>query len=297
MFTHQKKILLLFALLFFTVSVACSTSSIPFIGGEPEAEAAPTVNPADLEIMIAEAAATKVAQTLEAIPTNTATSIPTETPVPSPTPIPPTSTPTEVDYPNTGSTFEENDDGVMVYTDFVGAYTVNLPAKWLAMRPGEEEYTEALTLLEASVPEIEASLQAIESFDPDTFRLVALDTREGHYNGGFVGNINLVLSEETDASLEEFFAASVLGLPESLPGVLIISSDITATSSGVPVAFIASERDIVTDTGQDVRLYQKQALFMVKNRSLIVSFTSTVDFKDQILEDFDMMVDGFERLN
>ena len=69
MFAHQKKALLLFALLFFTVSVACSTSSLPFISGEPEAEIAPTVNPADLEIMIAEAAATKVAQTLEAIPT------------------------------------------------------------------------------------------------------------------------------------------------------------------------------------------------------------------------------------
>ncbi len=297
MFTHQKKVLLSFALLFLTVSVACSTSSLPFIGGEPEAEAAPTVNPADLEIMIAEAAATKVAQTVEAIPTNTATSVPTETPIPSPTPIPPTSTPTEVDYPSTGSALEENDDGVIVYTDYTGAYAIELPAKWLAMRPGEEEYTEALALPEASVPEIQASLLAIESFDPDVFRLVALDTREGHYNDAFVSNINVVLSEETDASLEEFFAASVLGLPESLPGVLIISSDITATSSGVPVAFIISERDIVTDTGQDIRLYQKQALFMVKNHSLIVSFTSTVDFKDQIIEDFDMMVDSFRFLD
>ena len=292
MFAHQKKVLLLFALLILSISVACSTSSIPFIGGEPEAEIAPTINPLDLEIMIAEAAATKVAQTVEAIPTNTVTAIPTETPVPSPTPIPPTNTPTEVDYPNTGSELEEN-EGVKIYTDYVGAYTITLPTRWLSLRPGEEEYTEALALPEASIPEIQASLLAMENFDPNTFRLVALDTREGHYNDGFVSNINFLLGEETDSSLEETFAASVLGLPETLPGVLITSADITITSSGVPVAFIVSERDQVTATGQNISLYQKQALFMVKNHSLVISFTSTLDFKDQIIEDFDAMVDSF----
>ncbi|MBT3713244.1 MAG: hypothetical protein HOG15_07835 [Anaerolineae bacterium] len=297
MFAHQKKVLLSFALLFFTVSVACSTSSLPFIGGEPEAEIAPTVNPADLEIMIAEAATTKVAQTLEAIPTNTATSIPTETAVPSPTAIPPTSTPTEVDYPNTGSALEENDDGLTVYTDYTGAYSLSVPAHWLALRPGEEEFVNAFLLPEAAAPEIQKSLGAIQSFDPNTYRLIILDAQDGHYSSGFVTNINVVLGDNGGASLEEVFAANVLGMPDNLPGAVITSSNISETSSGEKVGFIIFEQDAATDAGAIIRIYQKIAIFVIENHSVVISYASPVDFKDQIIEDFDMMVDGFGLLD
>ena len=105
MFTQQKKILIPLLMGILIISLACETS-IPFLETTSEADEVVAIDPLALETMIAEAAASKVAQTLEALPpTNTATPLPTETPVPSPTAteIPPTSVPTEVDYPATGS--------------------------------------------------------------------------------------------------------------------------------------------------------------------------------------------------
>ena len=288
---------LLFGVLF--LSIACAIPSLPFLETAPESEPAPTIDPMALETMIANAAAEKVAQTLAAIPTNTLTPIPTETPTPSPTAteIPPTSTPTEVDYPETGSDLQEDDDGSITYLDYTGAYSANIPAEWLALRPGEAEYSAAWTMPEASTPEIRSSLEAMQSLDPSIFRIFILDLKEGHFNNGHVTNINFVLSLETEASLEEAFAQSVLELPDAIPGLVVTESEIAETSSGIHFGCIVSEWDTTTDAGQTIRVYQKQAIFMVKNRSLIITFTSTVDFKDQVLDDFETMVDEIELLD
>lgn len=294
--TGRKKWLLPLLMGILLVSMACATS-IPFLGTTPEVE---EVDPSELETMVADAVAQKVAQTLEAMPpTNTATPLPTETPTPSPTAteIPPTSTPTEVDYPETGSDLQKEDSGLTTYLDYTGAYTVKLPAEWLALRPGEVEYTEAWTMPEASTPEIRSSLEAMQSLDPNIFRLFALDIKEGHYNNGFVTNINFVLSLETPASLEETFAQKILKLPETATDLVVTSSDITETSSGESVGIIETQWDEESASGETVSLYKKYAVFMVKNRSLIITLNSTVDFKDQVLQDFDTMVDGFELLN
>ena len=295
MFIQQKKFTLPLLMGFLLISMACATS-IPFLNSEPETAPAEAPDQNAIQTMIADAVNQKVSQTLEAIPP---TPLPTETPLPSPTAteIPPTSTPTEVVYPETGSKVQENDDGSTTYFDYTGAYRVDIPAQWLAIRPGSIEYNAAWLLPEASVPEINASLQAMQSFDSNIFRIFALDVQEGHYSDGFVSNINFVLDHQNTASLEETFAQSVLALPDAISGLAVTSAEITATSLGVPVGIIESEWDAEGNTEQVIRIYQRQALFAVRNSFLIITFTSTVDFKDQLLGGFEIMVDGFEILD
>ncbi|MCP4141982.1 MAG: hypothetical protein GY755_17180 [Chloroflexi bacterium] len=299
MSNHQKKSLFFLTIGVFLISVACATS-IPFLGTTPENTEVPTLNPLDLEIMIAEAAGTKVAQTLEAIPTNTATPIPTETPLPSPTVIPPTSTPTEVDYPDTGSALEENDEGVTVYTDYEERYKISTPLEWLALRPGEEEYLAAWTLPEAAEPEVLEILQLIEKQDPNVTRLTLWDLRDGHYSNGFVNRMSLAFDtpfDNSDMFLEEYFAATVIDLPKAIPGLLITSANISETSSGMPVALVASEREISTNTEKTFYLYQKQALFKINERFLVISFASTEPFREQVEQEFDAFVDDIALLD
>jgi hypothetical protein len=82
-----------------------------------------------------------------------------------------------------------------------------------------------------------------------------------------------------------------------LPGAVITSSNISETSSGEKVGFIIFEQDAATDAGAIIRIYQKIAIFVIENHSVVISYASPVDFKDQIIEDFDMMVDGFGLLD
>jgi len=300
MFTHKRKFTIPLLMGFLLLSLACATS-IPFLESSPEAAPVEEVDPNAVQTMVADAVDQKVAQTLAAMPpTKVPTSTPTETPIPSPTvtEIPPTSTPTEPSHPESGNALEENDAGSLTYIDYAGAYRVNIPANWLAIRPGETEYDEAMLLTEDSIPEIRQSLEELRDLDPNIFRLFVLDAQDGHYSSGFVSNINFVLSDEGDASLEEIFAQSVIALPGTISGLNIISADITTTALGVAIGTIETEWDLKDDdTGQVIRVYQKQALFVIQKRPLVITFTSTVDFKDQILEDFNIMVDGLELLN
>lgn len=294
----RRKIPFLLAFLLF-LGMACAVPALPFLGGDEAAAPLSEVDEASLATMVADAAAQKVKQTLEAMPpTLTPTKTPTETPIPSPTAteIPPTGTPTEVDYPATGSDLEEKDDGTTRYRDYAGGYEIHIPVVWLALRPGEEEYTQAWSLPEASDPAVQNSLREMQSLDPGVYRLFALDIREGHYSNGFVTNLNFVLGTESEASLEETFAESVLTLPDAVPGTVVIDSSLTETEAGIPYGNIESERELQGTAENPLTLYQKQAIFMVKKRPLVITFTSTTDFKDQVIGEFDAMLNTFSLL-
>ncbi len=300
MVLKNKKYLVLTG--FLLISIACSTS-IPFLGTTP-AEAPTEV--ANLETMVAAAVVEKVAQTLEAMPkTNTPTPPPSETPLPTKTPLPtetllpsptatnlpPSPTPTSGDYPETGDNLVEGEDGKYAYFDYTGAYKIEIPEGWLPIRPGAEEYDAAWLLPEASSPEVRHALESMQSLDQNIFRIFILDTREGHYDEGIVSNINLLLDYQNHASLEEVFAQSVLNLPKSIPGLIVTSSNIIKTSSGIPYGIIISEWEKEDGTGNITHLYQQQALFSLNDKALSITFTSTQDFNNQILQDFEKLVD------
>lgn len=295
---RRRSLLFLGAFLLLLVS-ACAVPNLPFWGGAEEAAPTSAVDEAGIETMIADAVARKVTQTLEAMPsTATATATPTETPLPSSTPteVPPTSTPTQEPYPKSGSVLKKMDESGTLYQDYTGGYEIHIPAEWLALRPSEQEYTQAWSLPVASHPAVRNSLQQMQSLDPNLYRLFALDIREGHYDNGFVTNINFVLSLESEASLEETFAQSVLDLPEAVPGTVITASGLSQTETGIPFGMIESEREIQNADEEPIQLYQKQVIFTVNARALVITFTSTTAFKDEVIEEFETMLNSFSPL-
>ena len=302
MATKNKKHLIPLLMGFLIISIACSTA-YPFL--ERSSTKEPISDSKALETMIAEAIVEKVAQTLEAIPatiTPTAppseTPLPTETPLPSPTATepPPSATPTSGSYPTSGDDLKRGEDGNYIYLDYTGAYLVNIPEGWLPIRPESEEYDSAWLLPEASSPEIRNTLESMQSLDQNIFRIFILDIQEGHYDEGIISNINFMLDYQSHASLEEIFAQNVLDLPKSIPGLIVISSNIIETSSGIPYGTIASEWGADDGTGATINIYQEQALFSINDKVLIITFTSSANFKDQILSDFETLVNDIEIL-
>ena len=291
MFTSKKNFIVPLLLVLLFLSLACATS-IPFLDTNSP-EAAPTeIDPFAIETMIANAVEQKVAETLAAIPPTkipTATVINTATPLPTATEIPPTLTPTEIVFEGSGNEITENENDSLLYIDFIGGYQVNLPPNWMALRPSSTEYDEAWLLPEASVPEIGASLEAMRNLDANIFRLFLLDTQEGHYSNGFVNNINFVLDTESEASLEEAFAQSVLALPEAISGLILTTANLSETAQGLPVGLISSE----WDAAENLRIYQQQAVFIVNNNPLVITLSSSAEFEAQTADIFKIMVDNF----
>jgi len=288
----QKKSTLALTLVLSFVMIGCAVPAIPFLDTASEPVPAPTMIDADtLATLVADSVAQKIAQTLEAMPpTPQPTATATEPPPPTATPteIPPTATATPIEYPDSGSDLipEEN---TYVYYDYSTGYGLTTPANWLAVRPGEVEYAEAWGLPVAAYPAVSSALQSMQSLDPNTFRLFVLDVQEGHFENSYLSNISLITYPANGASLDELFAASVLSLPEQIPGLLITDSNIVE-NDGERMGSITSEWDSQLAAGATLRIYQQQAIFVFSERSLIVTLSSPVEFKDEILTDFEAIV-------
>ena len=296
---HKKQISA-FSLLIIILMTGCALPAIPFLDSAPAADPIPTmVDDATLSTMIADAAAQKVAQTLEALPpTPQPTATMTETPLPTATPteIPPTATATPIEYPETGSDLVPEGD-TFAYYDYSNRYMLTVPANWLPIRPGEVEYAEAWGLPVAAYPEVSSALQSMQSLDPNTFRLFILDTQEGHFDDSFLSNINLLATPANGATLDEIFAQTVLELPTTIGGLIVTDSNITEDDDGNRMGIVISVWDSEFVSGETMRIYQKQAIFLFDDAALIVTFTSRADFKDTILEDFDKMIESLIALD
>ncbi len=290
----QKKWIIPFTLLTIILTIGCAMPTLPFLDSAP-ANTAPTAVDADtLATLVADSVSQKVAQTLEALPpTPTATALPTETLLPSPTPteVPPTATATPIEYPETGSELLDG-ESARLYYDYSGNYMVTLPIDWLAARPGEVEYAEAWGLPVAAYPEVKTALQGMQSLDPNTFRLFVLDTQDGHFDDGFLNNINFLSSPENEATLDEVFAKNVLGLPDTIPGLIVTDSRIEEHSSGARMGTVTSEWETQSTGDESLSVFQKQAIFVIEGRALVITFTCTVDAKDTTLPEFDALLDS-----
>lgn len=271
----------------------CAMPAIPFLDNAPEA--APTAIDADtLATLVAEAAAQKVAQTLEAMPP-TAAPTATVTNTPTPTEVPPTATPTAIDYPDEGSALIAKGNAY-VYYDYNTAYKVVIPEFWLPIRPGEVEYAEAWGLPAAAFPTVNSALQSMQSLDPNTYRLFVLDIQEGHFEEDFLSNINIVSAPANGASLEEIFAQSVLELPDAIPGLVVTDSNLEEREDGQPYGFITAEWDSQLGSGNPLRVYQHQVIYLLNDTTIVLTLSSTTDFKDEISADFEAMVASFDPL-
>lgn len=290
----QTKRIVPLSLLSLFLVLGCAVPAIPFLDSAPTEPAPITIDADTLATMVADAAAQKVAQTQQAVPPTvqpTATTFETLLPTATPTEIPATETATPLVLPETGSALIPVENAHLYY-DYTGDYMLTTPANWLTVRPGEVEYTEAWGLPISAYPEVKTALQNMQSLDPNSFRLFVLDTQEGHFDNSFLSNINLLSAPANGATLDEIFAQSVIDLPEAIPGSLVTDSGISEHVNGLRMGVITSEWDSQLAYGETLRLYQKQVIFVISDRSLIITFTSTADFKDTILADFDTMVDN-----
>lgn len=267
------------ALLLLTTVLACVVPGLPVAS-----QSAPTAD-TRLEIMVAETVSAALEQTQQAIPTSIIAATPTSTPMPTDSPTPETD--------SSGSALAKLEDGSTHFTDTLVGYEITVPTDWLAIRINQQEYLDAWLLPELSDPAMQRSLSSIENLDPNELRLFALDLQEGHAEIDFVTNINFFWNKSSDMSLEndEDLKTEAASLPEALPGLEVTASELSATSSGIPIGVITSKTPITTVDGVNVELFQKQVFVKAKVGVLIITLSTTEELKQTILPQFDAMIE------
>jgi len=300
------------ALMFLATIVACvvpglQTASTPI--------PASTVDPAQIDAMVAETVSVAMVQTEQSMPSPAPTPMSTSTPDSAITSTP-TSTPTKATPQTTTSqatsqatatpqvtpqtnlsqsTLTKQSDGSMLFADDRAGYSVKLPADWLAVRVNGEEYQPAFSLKETSNTNIQQSLLSIKGEDPNAFRLLAVDTQAAHIQNDFVSDIRFVLDEKKSISLST--DADLQAIAQKIPASATVfrfevtSVKIITSGNGTKFGVIESKSSFTNPAGANVPLYQKQVFFNAKTGTQSITLTTLSDLQGTILRIFDTMLE------
>ena len=281
-----------FIAMIFLATIAC------VVPGLPTASApvfAPTVDTGPIETMVAGTVSAAITQTALAQPTSTPTSTATATATATATSTP---APTETPTPQAQSTLTKQADGSILFADARAGYQIKLPAGWLAVRVNEQEYLDAFSLEEAANTNIQQSLLSIQTEDPNTFRLLAIDTKAAHIQNDFVTDMRFVLDEKkaislsSDADLKAF--ADKVSASATVFRFEVTSVKIVTTASGTKLGVIEAKSSFENAAGANVAIYQKQVFFNTKSGTQSIIFTTVTDLKQTTLPAFDTMLETID---
>jgi hypothetical protein len=266
------------ALTFLATIIACAVPGLPTVSAPASA---PIVDTGRLETMVAETVSAAIAQTEQARPTPT---------------LVPTSKPTQTATPETitsGSMLTIRDDGSTVFTDERAGYEITLPDGWLALRINEQEYNDALTLAEAADPNIQETLLGIKTQDPNTFRLLAIDTQDGHIQSEFVTDIHFIWDEQMSFDSIEDLQAIAEELPNAPTAFRFEVTTVQTIIAPNRIQFgvIEAKSSFTNTSGDEVNIYQKLVFFKGKTGTQSIIFTTTDGLKETTLPAFDAMLE------
>ncbi|MBL8080272.1 MAG: hypothetical protein JNM55_20045 [Anaerolineales bacterium] len=257
------------------------------IPGQGTASApAPTVDPAQLDAIVAETVAAVLQQTALA---PTATQPATAT-------IEPAAELSVTTTPLPQSSITNQADGTSFYVDEKAGFNVTIPAGWLPVRIDQLEYYDAFSLPQAADPTVQSALMDINDLDPKVYRLFIFDLQDGHLQSGFVNNVNIVWDQGSSISLktEDDIKATAESLPSVVPGLVVKSASVSKTLSDILIGVILSEVPAKNKDGADLVLVQKQVLLNVKDGLLVFTFTTEQGIKDATLPFFDTLVESIQ---
>lgn len=265
------------ALTFLATMIACVVPGLP-IAADPAL--APILDTGQLETMVAGTVSAAVAQTEQARPTLT---------------LVPTSMPTQTAIPAnlSGSTLSAQADGATVFTDERAGYQITIPDGWLAVRVNQQEYFDAVTLPEAANPNIQETLLGIKTADPNIFRLLVIDTQDGHIQSEFVTDIHFIWDEQLSFnSIEDLqVIAEKLSAATSAFKFEVTSVQTIIAPSGIQFGMIEARSSFTNASGVDVPIYQKQVFFKAKTGTQSIIFTTVDGLKETTLPVFDAMLE------
>ena len=246
--------------------------------GQP---AVPAFDPNSIPTMVVLTANAAMAQTAAAA-SRTPTPLPTESATPTPR------------ISLSGTSLFLRDDQTTVFTDHRTGVELIVPPGWLAVRVNEPEYYDAWGLPELSDPAFQHALTNIQKVNPNEVRLTILDPQDGHLLDGFVTNIGLFWYENNDFSLEsdKDLLVSADSLSENMPGLKVVSSKLSANSSGIPIGTNTFKRSVKNAEGENEVIYFKQVFVKTRTGVLTITLTTPEDLKEIVFPTFDAMIEA-----
>lgn len=215
-------------------------------------------------------------------PTPTATFTPTPTFTPSPTPTStPTHTPTATPLP-TGISTQELSDGSTLFIDYDNKYQLTLPEDWVIIPLVKEDLDIMLEQLSEENPDFANAAEAFKDLDSDVLRMAALNSKREYLIGGYASNITLAALEDPVLSAMPLsFITGALEGSFSQQGVKVLTTGVNTidNANGMEIEYIDVEQSVA-----GVKVQQRMVVFQSSGKLILMTISTTPNFKDEIFE-------------
>ncbi len=240
----------------------------------------PGIGPITIESAVAGTAQAASQQTEQANPVSTSTIVSTDIP---------TSTPK---ISVSGTSLIMREDQSTLFTDYKAGIQLAIPAGWLALRLGEDEYLKAYSsdvVLQNQA--IQDRLAIIRDLDTDHFRLEAIDVRSGTTEVGLTV-IDVDFESGDVRSLEEWEKAE-RNRSHPFAKFKFLSAKYPQINNGTRVLVI--EQSWAYD--QVRTQYYRGVFFSLPSGTMVLDFFVDAEQKDAILPEFDQVVNSVTPLS
>jgi hypothetical protein len=221
-----------------------------------------------------------------ATPTATLTFTPSPTPSITPSPTPPPS----------GRIKEPQPDGTILFTDFDGGYRLSSPKGWRVVILDKEDVDQILESLGGEEEQLKDLLEQYVRNNEEALRVVFFKLIPGA-SESFSTNVNI--AAESNPFLMAMTAGEIIdatqdSLPSIIPGIQIEESGTDTTAAGVEYGYLVTRWSIKDELGRTLHLVQKYVIFHAAERVISMTITAQEDIMDQVLPDFDGMLETVE---
>lgn len=242
----------------------------------------PITNPPGVETSLASTALALAKQTEAANPfTATPSPIPTETPTP---------TPRVSQY---GTLLMSREDRSTLFTDQKAGIQLVIPAGWMPFRVNEQEYYDAFTSeVVMANSALNDRLIQVQDADLESFRLDAMDIREGHVSNGIISDMSVTFYAGDTRSLEQWAEAE--GKKKSpFKNYLYLNRGYPKLADGTRVLVI----DRTWTHDQSNKKFHRSVFFDLASGTLVLDLYANNNIKDTVLPDFEQVVNSLTLLN
>jgi hypothetical protein len=190
-------------------------------------------------------------------------------------------------------------DGTTKYSDYDAGFEMVLPSGWIGLRPGAQEFNDALKSEGAANEDLKAQMTADQqgyepvkdryymyATKPEEFENTLLSYGKVAWNAGDATVIDQNKLGELVQSLE---------MSPDMPGVRVVASNIAPNENGVPVMVIGANYTIEASDGTMVPLYLNFIYFKPTDNSTVrVILSSWKDYRDVTGPDVDSIVQSIK---
>lgn len=277
----SKKNFLLYILggIVFLLLVSCSPAQV---SQQPQRQPLSTSDPDAFSTMVAGKAQAFMTQTMEAMPTSTAT-LPPPTDTPTPTI---TATPTDTSQKTSLSKME---DESIQFFDYQAGIKMTLPAGWLAVRLSEPDFLDAWVNA-TDDPVLQHIMEAVQDLDPIIHRMHAFNTQDEYVYEGEGSTIAFLFVEGNTQELE--MIAEVEVQEKDLPEYEFVTSKYQVRTDSLELFTLEESWQVSSSTEQQVTVYHKRVVFKVTTGTVYIDLFTPFEIKDDVLAEFDTMVEG-----